>query len=61
MRVKCTYSGVQMPTNRVSFNYLILQIIPEKLSRGATPIDFGSPHEAICAGFVDTYLPILHF
>jgi hypothetical protein len=26
----------------------------------ATSIEFGSPHEAICAGFVDTCLPILH-
>jgi hypothetical protein len=26
----------------------------------ATPIEFGSPHEAICAGFVDKCLPILH-
>jgi hypothetical protein len=26
----------------------------------ATPIEFGSPHEAICTGFVDICLPILH-
>jgi hypothetical protein len=24
------------------------------------PVAFGSPHEAICAVFVDMYLPILH-
>jgi hypothetical protein len=27
----------------------------------ATPIEFGSPHEAICAGFVDVCSPIIHF
>jgi hypothetical protein len=26
----------------------------------ATPIELGLPHEAICAGFVDICLPILH-
>jgi hypothetical protein len=26
----------------------------------ATPIEIGSPHEALCAGFVDVGLPILH-
>jgi hypothetical protein len=26
----------------------------------ATPVEFGSPHEAICAGFVDICLLILH-
>jgi hypothetical protein len=26
----------------------------------ATPVEFGSPHEAICAGLVDIYLPIIH-
>jgi hypothetical protein len=26
----------------------------------ATPVEFGSSHEAICAGFVDICLPILH-
>jgi hypothetical protein len=26
----------------------------------ATPIEFGSPHESICAGFVDICLPVFH-
>jgi hypothetical protein len=59
MRVENNYSRVQKLTNPFVMNYLYLRNIPAKLSR-ATPIEFGSPHEAICAGFFDICLPTLH-
>jgi hypothetical protein len=58
MRVENTYFKVQIPTCKFYMNYFNLRIIPAKLSNTtqcqATPIAFGSPHEAICAGFVDS-------
>jgi hypothetical protein len=43
-------------------NYFNLQNYSGKVKPQcqATPIEFGSPHEAICGVFVDVCLPILH-
>jgi hypothetical protein len=62
MGVERIYSRVHTTTNEFLVNYYNFHIILAELSRSAKekPVEFGSPHEATCAGFVDIYLPILH-
>jgi hypothetical protein len=50
MHVKLIYSKDHQPINKVSANYFIFHIVPHC---EATPVEFGSPHEAVCARFVD--------
>jgi hypothetical protein len=59
MRVERTYSGVQTPTKKSVMNYFNLRIISGKADRSAKQHPSNSAH-LICAGFVDTFLPILH-
>jgi hypothetical protein len=42
------------PTNKISVNYSFSGVFQ------ATPVEFGSPHEPICAEFIDACLPIIH-
>jgi hypothetical protein len=60
MHVERAYSGARKTITLFYMNYFNLQVIPAKPSRSAkqTPIEFGSPHEAICAGFFDICLTI---
>jgi hypothetical protein len=56
MRTERTYSRAQIPTSKFYVKYSNFRIIPAKLCQ-ATPVEFGSLHEAMCAGFVDIRLP----
>jgi hypothetical protein len=63
MRVERTYSGIQTPTNRFSVIFFLFTSYSGKAEpqrQATSPIEFGSPHEANFAGFVDICLPILH-
>jgi hypothetical protein len=62
MRVERTNSGAQTPTNEFPVNNFYLLIIPAKAEPQCqtTPVELGSPHEAICAEFFDICLLILH-
>jgi hypothetical protein len=61
MRVERTYSGVQKPTNIFCDLCLLTNYSGATEPQcQATPIEFGSPHEAICVGFVEICLQILH-
>jgi hypothetical protein len=60
MRVERTYLGVKTLTSIFFVNYFTNYSGKAEPQCQATPVEFGSPHEAIYAGFVDTCLPILH-
>jgi hypothetical protein len=59
MRVETIYLEIH---KKISYQLLQFTNYSDKAEPQcqATPIQFGSPHEAICAGLVDMCLPILH-
>jgi hypothetical protein len=69
MRVIHIYFRVQTFTKKFNVNYVIMLLTlfeflhysgKAESQCQATPVEFGSPHKAICAEFVDICLPILH-